>query len=72
MRHLAMLALLLNLLASLRSAFQTRAELALENLALRQQLATLSRSTRCEATVFGRPDGDLANHNGSIARTVDH
>ena len=39
-----MLALLLNLLASLRSAFRTRAELALENLALRQQLATLHRS----------------------------
>jgi putative transposase len=44
MRYPAMLALLLNLLASLRSAFRTRAELALENLALRQQLATLHRS----------------------------
>ena len=39
-----MLALLLDLLASLRSAFRTHAELALENLALRQQLATLHRS----------------------------
>jgi putative transposase len=36
-----MLELLLNLLASLRSALRTRAELALENLALRQQLGTL-------------------------------
>jgi|GEM_PF-1919479 len=44
MRRAAMLALLLNLLASLRSAFRTRAELALENLALRQQLATFHRS----------------------------
>jgi hypothetical protein len=40
MRHQAMLDLLLNLLASLRSGFRTRAELAIENLALRQQLAT--------------------------------
>ena len=44
MRYPTMFALLLNLLATLRSAFRTRAELALENLALRQQLATLSRS----------------------------
>jgi putative transposase len=40
-----MLDLLLNLLASLRSGFRTRAELAIENLALRQQLATLRRSS---------------------------
>ena len=40
-----MFALLLNLLRSLRSAFRTRAELALENLALRQQLASLHRSS---------------------------
>ena len=45
MRHLAMFALLLTLLATLRSALRTRAELALENLALRQQLAALRRST---------------------------
>jgi transposase InsO family protein len=45
MRHQAMLDLLLNLLASLRSGFRTRAELAIENLALRQQLATLRRSS---------------------------
>jgi hypothetical protein len=45
MRHLAMLALLLSLLATLRSALRTRAELALENLALRQQLAFLRRSS---------------------------
>jgi putative transposase len=44
MRHLAMLAVLLSLLATLRSALRSRAELALENLALRQQLATLRRS----------------------------
>ena len=40
MRNLAMPAPLLNLLAALRSALRTRAELALENLALRQQSAT--------------------------------
>jgi putative transposase len=45
MRQLPMLALLLNLFATLRSALRTRAELALENLALRQQLAALHRST---------------------------
>jgi putative transposase len=44
MRYPTMFALLLNLLATLRPAFRTRAELALENLALQQQLATLSRS----------------------------
>jgi hypothetical protein len=45
MRHPTMFALLLNLLAALRSAFRTRAELALEKLALRQQLATLRRTS---------------------------
>jgi putative transposase len=45
MQHPAMLVLLLSLLATLRSAFHTHAELALENLALRQQLASLSRSS---------------------------
>jgi putative transposase len=40
-----MLDLLLNLLASFRSGFRTRAELVLENLALRLQLATLRRSS---------------------------
>jgi hypothetical protein len=40
-----MLALLLSLLATLRSVLRVRTELALENLALRQQLATLRRST---------------------------
>ena len=45
MRQLPMLALLLKLSATLRSALRTRAELALENLALRQQLAALHRST---------------------------
>jgi putative transposase len=44
MRRLPMLALLLHLLATLRSALRSRAELALENLALRQQLATLRRT----------------------------
>jgi hypothetical protein len=37
-----MVALLLNLMRTLRSALHTRAELALENLALRQQLANLA------------------------------
>jgi hypothetical protein len=45
MSHQVMLSLLLNLLSSLHSAFRTRAEIALENLALRQQLATLRRSS---------------------------
>jgi putative transposase len=45
MRHLPLLGPLLNLLATLCSALRTRAELALENLALRQQLATLRRSS---------------------------
>jgi len=45
MRHLAMLARLLSLLATLRSVLRVRAVLALENLALRQQLAALHRST---------------------------
>ena len=44
MRQLPMLALL-KLLATLRSSLRTRAELALENLALRQQLGTLRRSS---------------------------
>jgi len=44
-RNLAMLALLFNLLATLRSALRTRTELALENLAFRQPLATLRRSS---------------------------
>src|ERR1035441_9420725 len=38
-----MVALLINLIRTLRSALHTRAELALENLALRQQLANLRR-----------------------------
>ena len=41
-----MLALFLSQLAPLRSALRVRTELALENLALRQQLATLRRSAR--------------------------
>jgi hypothetical protein len=45
MRQLAMLVLILNLLASIRSAFRNRVEIALENLALRQQLSTLRRSS---------------------------
>src|SRR5450759_5446556 len=41
----AMAALLMSLLGTLRSAFRTRAELALENLALRQQLANLRHTS---------------------------
>ena len=40
-----MLGLLFTLLAAFRSALRNRAELAMENLALRQQLATLHRTT---------------------------
>ena len=35
----------MSLLGALRSAFRTRTELALENLALRQQLANLRRTS---------------------------
>jgi hypothetical protein len=41
----AMAALFMSLLGVLRSAFCTRAELALENLALRQQLANLRHTS---------------------------
>ena len=41
----AMVALFMSLLGALRSAFRTRAELALENLAPRQQLANLRRTS---------------------------
>jgi hypothetical protein len=41
----AVVALLMSLLGTLRSVFRTRAELALENLALRQQLANLRRTS---------------------------
>ena len=43
MHNGAMVALLLSLLGALRSAFRTRADLALESLAVRQQLANLRR-----------------------------
>ena len=46
MRPPVMPSLLLNLLASFRSAFRTRTELALENLALRQQLLTVHSPVR--------------------------
>ena len=45
MRDPAMAALFMSLLGALRSAFRTRAELALENLALRQQLANLRHTS---------------------------
>jgi len=45
MRHPAMLEIFLNLLATLRSALRTRTELALENLAVRRQLAALHLCT---------------------------
>src|ERR1035437_6537745 len=41
----AMTGLCMSLLGALRSALHTRAELALENLALRQQLANLRRTS---------------------------
>jgi putative transposase len=43
--HRAMVALVLSLLGALRSALHTRADLALENLALRQQLTNLRRTS---------------------------
>jgi hypothetical protein len=41
----AVVALLMSLLGTLRSVFRTRAELALENLALRQQLANFRHTS---------------------------
>ncbi len=40
-----MAAFLLSILGALRAAFRSRADLALENLALRQQLANLRRTS---------------------------
>src|ERR1035437_417845 len=54
MHDQAMIGLCMNLLGALRSALHTRAELALENLALRQQLANL----RCTS---GRPRVRMAD-----------
>ena len=54
MRHLAMLALLLRRLATLRSVLPVRAELALENLALRRQLAALHPSGPTTSPATGR------------------
>src|SRR5450432_1009821 len=45
MHHRAMVTVILSLLGALRSALRTRADLALENLALRQQLANLRRTS---------------------------
>jgi hypothetical protein len=45
MHHRAMAVLLLSILGVLRAAFRARADLALENLALRQQLANLRRTS---------------------------
>src|SRR5450759_2973494 len=45
MHHRAMVDLFLSLLGALRSAFRSRASLALENLALRQQLANVRRTS---------------------------
>ena len=45
MHHHAMVALVLSLLEALWSALRTRADLALENLALRQQMANPRRTS---------------------------
>jgi len=45
MHHRAMVDLFLSLLGALRSAFRSRASLSLENLALRQQVANLRRTS---------------------------
>ena len=52
--HRVMLALFLSLIGALRSALRTQANLALENLALRQQLANLRRTS-------GRPHLRMAD-----------
>jgi len=77
MHYPAKLALLLTLLHTLRSALRTRAELTLENLALRQQLATLRQSSprphlrSCpsgSASLRRRPGAPFShNHLGSLA-----
>jgi hypothetical protein len=54
MHDRAMTGLCMSLLGALRYAFRTRAELALENLALRQQLANLRRTS-------GRPRVRMAD-----------
>jgi hypothetical protein len=45
MQDPTMAALFISLLGAIRSAFRARAELAIENLALRQQLANLRRTS---------------------------
>jgi hypothetical protein len=55
----AIAALFMSLLGSLRSAFRTRAELALENLALRQQLANLRHTS-------GRPRIRIDLNNATV------
>ncbi len=47
MHHRAMAALFISTLGALRATFRSRADLALENLALRQQLANLRRTSGC-------------------------
>ena len=42
----AMLAVILNALRALRAGFRPRADLVIENLALRQQLAVLQRNSK--------------------------
>jgi hypothetical protein len=70
MHHPAMLALLLSLLATLRSALRTRAELALESLALRQQLVTLRRSSPRPSLGKDAPE-PRAVHPPSVGEIVE-
>ena len=74
MHHHAMVALVLSLLGALRSALRSRADVVLENLALRQQLANLRRTSsrprsvpKPIAAVMQPRDGrSSANHPGGI------
>ena len=59
-----MAALFMSLLGALRSAFHTRAELALENLALRQQLANLRHTVAQD----GRSDAGFVDDIGQMAQ----
>jgi hypothetical protein len=64
-----MVDLLFNLIKTLRSAFRTRADLALENLALRQQLANLRRTSgRPRLRRIDRPSGSLSLGCGRAGR----
>ena len=62
-----MVSLFVNLIGALRSALRTHADLALENLALRQQLANFRRTSGrpCGTDLCRARRGDLIECGGS-------